>query len=196
VATGDHEGSGQQRAPHCKHRHQVPQWHLAFCVEATTGNSCSGLLCIQGALVQSSPKTTAVWLLGTASIAASSECHTASIAIRCHNDIWLFDCGDDTQRQLLKVATSEAFSVKYLRITRIFVTSLDSAHVHGIPGMLCTLVCSICLTSMCMCCIFRQLPHARCPWHAVLPGVFDMSYEHVHVLYFSTAPTCTMSLAC
>ena len=81
------------------------------------------------------------WVLGTSALVGSPTAHTSSLALRCHNDVFVFDCGDDTQRQLMRIASSKAnLSIKFVKITRIFITALDSSRTHGLPGFLCTLV--------------------------------------------------------
>eukprot|EP00887_Chlorella_sp_A99_P004663 scaffold4.g4663.t1 len=51
--------------------------------------------------------------------------------------VWLFDCGEDTQRHLLRNA-----AVGWSRIDRIFISSLTPDAVLGLPGMLCTISAS------------------------------------------------------
>lgn len=52
----------------------------------------------------------------------------------------MFDCGEDTQRQVMATLTDGGWSIRYLVITRIFVTAMEGPRVHGLPGILCTLV--------------------------------------------------------
>lgn len=44
----------------------------------------------------------------------------------------LFDCGEDSQRQLLKQP-----QIVHGRVNRIFVTQLSSTNIYGIPGEPC-----------------------------------------------------------
>lgn len=81
-----------------------------------------------------------IWTLGTASLRGDGRTRTATLAMRCHLETWLFNVGDDAQRQFLKVATSATMGIKYLRIARIFVTSFDGPNLYGLPAMLCALV--------------------------------------------------------
>ena len=90
--------------------------------------------------MHSNPKTMPVWALGTASLRTDGHTRTACIAMRCHAETWLFDAGEDAQRQFLKIATSPSMAMKYLRIARIFITSLDGPHLFGLPALLCMLV--------------------------------------------------------
>lgn len=95
---------------------------------------------LQAEVVQSSIKTLPIWVLGTAAAVPCLQRHTCATVMRCHNHFFLFDCGDDTQRQVRKVAACGAnTNVKVLKVTRIFITSLDGSRIWGLPGILCTL---------------------------------------------------------
>jgi hypothetical protein len=139
---------------------------------------------LQIQLVQSNLKALAVWTLGTSSMVGDSDSHTVSIAMRCHNDVWIFDCGDDTQRQLLRVATSEGVSIKFLKITRIFVTSLEGPRVHGIPGFLCMLVRTLlvaCANRKPLACRLWQEGQVEANQRQLLPcGPLQLACLHVH----------------
>jgi hypothetical protein len=80
-----------------------------------------------------------MWVLGTSSAAAGAGARAAALAVRCHNDVWLFDCGDDTQRQVMATTADGGFAMRYLMTTQIFITALDGPRAHGLPGLLCTL---------------------------------------------------------
>lgn len=53
-----------------------------------------------------------------------------AVALRKGKSNWLFDCGEDTQRQLLKQAL-----VRPGKIDRIFVTRASGDSAFGLPGM-------------------------------------------------------------
>ena len=71
----------------------------------TTVNT--GLL-LQVQAIQSNLKLLALWFLGTCSAPAPSAAHGPSLSLRAGNDIWFFDCADDTQRQIQRVSTGAA----------------------------------------------------------------------------------------
>ena len=54
----------------------------------------------------------------------------AAVALRKGKSNWLFDCGEDTQRQLLKQAL-----VRPGKIDRFFVTRASGDSAFGLPGM-------------------------------------------------------------
>jgi len=58
--------------------------------------------------------------------------NVSSIAVRLpqRSEVWLFDCGEGTQHQILR---SE---LKISQITRIFVTHMHGDHVYGLMGLL------------------------------------------------------------
>lgn len=60
-----------------------------------------------------------------------------SAAVRTLQSVWLFECGEDTQRSLLGHPL-----VDWKRIDRVFVSSMTPEAVMGLPGMLCTISAS------------------------------------------------------
>lgn len=71
--------------------------------------------------------------LGTGAGMPAKERNVTSLALsfpEYDGDLWLFDCGEGTQRQILYS------SVKLTRLTVIFLTHLHGDHLFGLPGIL------------------------------------------------------------
>lgn len=71
--------------------------------------------------------------LGTGSGVPSKERNVSSLALTLlqeQNSIWLFDCGEATQQQILRT------SIKPRKINKIFITHLHGDHLFGLPGLL------------------------------------------------------------
>lgn len=71
--------------------------------------------------------------LGTSSGAPSFTRNVSSLALRLDNEIWLFDCGEATQHQLMRS------QLKYAKISKIFVTHMHGDHIFGLPGLICAI---------------------------------------------------------
>lgn len=71
--------------------------------------------------------------LGTGAGMPSKERNTTAIALKLLEErgtIWLFDCGEATQHQILHT------SIKPRKIDKIFFTHLHGDHLFGLPGFL------------------------------------------------------------
>lgn len=71
--------------------------------------------------------------LGTGAGMPSKERNTSAIALKLLEErgtIWLFDCGEATQHQILHT------SIKPRKIDKIFITHLHGDHIFGLPGFL------------------------------------------------------------
>ncbi|TDL34662.1 ribonuclease Z [Jeotgalibacillus sp. S-D1] len=71
--------------------------------------------------------------LGTGAGVPAKQRNVSSIALKRLNKrgaIWLFDCGEATQHQILHT------TIKPRRIEKIFITHLHGDHIYGLPGLL------------------------------------------------------------
>lgn len=71
--------------------------------------------------------------LGTGAGLPSKERNVTSIALSLLqelNSVWLFDCGEATQHQILHT------TIKPRKINKIFITHLHGDHIFGLPGLL------------------------------------------------------------
>ncbi len=74
-----------------------------------------------------------IQFLGTNAGSPSIKRNVTSIALILNHDIyevWLFDCGESTQHQILRT------SIKLSRISKIFITHMHGDHIFGLPGLL------------------------------------------------------------
>jgi ribonuclease Z len=75
-----------------------------------------------------------VTFLGTSAGVPTRARNVSCVGVRLpqRGEVWLFDCGEGTQHQLLR---SE---LNISQITRIFITHLHGDHVYGLMGLLAT----------------------------------------------------------
>jgi ribonuclease Z len=74
-----------------------------------------------------------LFFLGTGAGVPSKERNVSSIALKLLqelNSVWLFDCGEATQHQILHT------SIKPGKINKIFITHMHGDHIFGLPGVL------------------------------------------------------------
>lgn len=74
-----------------------------------------------------------ILFLGTGAGIPSKERNVSAIALDLlqeENEIWLFDCGEATQHQILHT------TIKPRKINKIFITHLHGDHIFGLPGFI------------------------------------------------------------
>ena len=74
-----------------------------------------------------------VIILGTASSIPTKDRNSSSIVIIREGEYFMFDCGEGTQRQMMKARLG------FNRPMKIFITHLHGDHVLGLPGLLQTM---------------------------------------------------------
>ena len=74
-----------------------------------------------------------VTFLGTAGSLPTPERNPSAILINREGEMILFDCGEGTQRQMMRARTG------MMRLNYIFLTHLHADHILGIPGLMETL---------------------------------------------------------
>ncbi|MFT8872416.1 MAG: ribonuclease Z [Sporolactobacillus sp.] len=71
--------------------------------------------------------------LGTGAGMPAKERNVSALAVsfpEYDGDLWLFDCGEGTQRQILYTP------VRLPKLSAIFITHLHGDHIYGLPGIL------------------------------------------------------------
>lgn len=71
--------------------------------------------------------------LGTGAGIPSKERNVSAVALTLLqelNSIWLFDCGESTQHQILRT------SIKPGKVNKVFITHMHGDHIFGLPGFL------------------------------------------------------------
>ena len=76
-----------------------------------------------------------ITFLGTSSGIPTLSRNVSSLALKLSQkaEVWLFDCGEGTQQQLMKS------NIKSSQIKKIFITHMHGDHIYGLPGLLATL---------------------------------------------------------
>ena len=76
-----------------------------------------------------------ITFLGTSSGVPSLTRNVSSLALKLSQsaEVFLFDCGEGTQHQLMKS------NIKSSQIKKIFITHMHGDHIYGLPGLLATL---------------------------------------------------------
>lgn len=74
-----------------------------------------------------------VMFLGTGAGIPAKSRNVTSIALQLleeRNAVWLFDCGEATQHQILHT------TIKPRKIEKIFITHMHGDHIYGLPGLI------------------------------------------------------------
>ncbi len=74
-----------------------------------------------------------IQFLGTGAGVPSKQRNVTGIALKLldeRNAVWLFDCGEGTQQQILNT------TIRPRKIEKIFITHLHGDHIFGLPGLL------------------------------------------------------------
>ena len=76
-----------------------------------------------------------ITFLGTSSGVPTLSRNVSSLALKLSQtaEVWLFDCGEGTQHQLMKS------NIKSSQIKKIFISHMHGDHIYGLPGLLATL---------------------------------------------------------
>ena len=74
-----------------------------------------------------------IQFLGTGAGQPSKARNVSSLALKLLdeiNEVWLFDCGEATQNQILET------TIRPRKVSKIFITHLHGDHIFGLPGFL------------------------------------------------------------
>jgi ribonuclease Z len=70
-----------------------------------------------------------ITLLGTSCGVPTAERGLPSVALRREGEVLLFDCGEGTQRQMIK------FGISFMKVSKVFITHFHGDHYLGLFGL-------------------------------------------------------------
>ena len=71
--------------------------------------------------------------LGTSGSVPTLKRSLPAVVVQCPREQWMFDCGENTQRQMMQA------KVSFHKKLKVFLTHLHGDHVLGLPGVLQTM---------------------------------------------------------
>jgi len=74
-----------------------------------------------------------VVFLGTSGSVPTLKRSLPAVVLQCPKELWMFDCGESTQRQMMQA------KVSFHKKLKVFLTHLHGDHVLGLPGVLQTM---------------------------------------------------------
>ncbi len=74
-----------------------------------------------------------VVFLGTSGSVPTLKRSLPCVVVQCPRELWMFDCGESTQRQMMRA------KVSFHKKLKVFLTHLHGDHVLGLPGILQTM---------------------------------------------------------
>ncbi|MEM2875672.1 MAG: ribonuclease Z [Candidatus Bathyarchaeia archaeon] len=74
-----------------------------------------------------------IFFLGTSGSVPTTDRSLPSIAVKRRGEILILDCGEGTQRQMVKAGLS------FARKTKVFITHMHGDHIFGLPGLIQTM---------------------------------------------------------
>ena len=74
-----------------------------------------------------------VVFLGTSGSVPTLKRSLPSVVVQCPKELWMFDCGENTQRQMMQA------KVSFHKKLKVLLTHLHGDHVLGLPGVLQTM---------------------------------------------------------
>ena len=74
-----------------------------------------------------------VVFLGTSGSVPTLKRSLPAVLVQCPRQLWMFDCGENTQRQMMQA------KVSFHKKLKVFLTHLHGDHVLGLPGVLQTM---------------------------------------------------------